>query len=127
MARKAADGLTITSVNFSVKSGVVRKWIGADPNVALVAADAPVPAAPTPDAPAPAAPVSVAPAPVAPAPPPPAVSAPPKPAAAKPQILTPIKPYKIEDTIKKAMAEMEDLEKEMQGEIDRRRGSFGTP
>jgi len=51
-----------------------------------------------------------------------------EPPAAKPaqsKILTPVKPFKAEDLIQKEISEMEDLEKEMQGEIEKRRGSLG--
>ena len=55
----------------------------------------------------------------------PAVKAEPKekkPAAPTPAILTPKKPFKIADLIEQQMAEMEDLEKEMIQEVDKRRG-----
>ena len=111
MARKAADGLTITSVNFSVKSSVARKWIGSDaPMVAaeeLKIAQAPKPG--------PAAPPSQRPPDTLP------------PAGAKAEIVTPAKPYKIEDLIEKEISAMEDMEKDMQREIDRRRDAINAP
>jgi serine protease Do len=108
MARKAQDGLTITSVNFSVKSNVARRWLasaGAAPAVA---------AAPEPAAPKPAAVLRAAAA---------------KAAAARgtgtiteaPKILTPAKPFKADDLLAKEMTEMEDLEAEMKGEVEKRR------
>ena len=63
MARKAADGLTITSVNFSIKSAVASRWLaGAPQAVAAPAVAAPAAAAPV--VAAPAAPVALPPAPV---------------------------------------------------------------
>jgi serine protease Do len=117
MARKAADGLTITSVNFSVKSSVARRWIGGDsaPAAAAVAAIAPAAeAAAEPAAEAPAAPAA------------PAVEAPKAPAAlppaptTKPKILTPQAPYRVDDVLAQEMKEMEDLEGEMRREIEAR-------
>lgn len=165
MARKAPDGLTITSVNFAVKTSVVKDWLAK----AGVRADyeelAPVaPAAPVAQAREPA--VEQAPEPVAPPPPAPAsptVKAPTvkAPAAKAPaseprispaapavpekvvaeipkakrkslaeevqgKILTPKKPFSIQDYIKKGMEEMEDLESEMRGEVEKRRGALGS-
>lgn len=155
MARKAKDGLTITSVNFSIKSDVVKDWLAKnDPDVrytvpAQETASQPTPAvvAPAADKPAvakpaiepPAAKPSIEPPPATnpsiepPATkpsiePPPAAKPSIEPPAAKPsqaKILTPIKPFKAEDLIQKEISEMEDLEKEMQGEIEKRRGSLG--
>ena len=109
MARKAADGLTITSVNFSIKSSVARAWLdGSAPNAAAAApaAEDSAPAA------APAAPVAAAPAaPAAPLPPAPKT---------KPAMLTPAKPYRIDDVLAREMKEMEDLGDEMHEEIMRR-------
>ncbi|OGR94940.1 MAG: hypothetical protein A2V88_02460 [Elusimicrobia bacterium RBG_16_66_12] len=89
MARKAADGLTITSVNFSIKSSVARRWLGGE---------AP-PAAPA----APAAPAELPPAPTT-----------------KPVVLTPAKPYRIDDVIEAEIKEMEDMGRDMSEEIRRR-------
>jgi serine protease Do len=118
MARKAADGLTITSVNFSVKSSVARKWIGGDlAPAAAVAVAAVEKVAETPAAEAPvAAPVT---APVA-ATPKPAEPLPPAPTT-KPKILTPQAPYRVDDVLAEQMKEMEDLGDEMQREIESRR------
>ena len=135
MARKAADGLTITSVNFSIKSEVVKTWLaGTGAAVAYAElAPAPAPAAPQPAAPAAPQPTAPAPAPAAPpavaqapAPAPaPAAPAKPAPAAPKPAIVTPPKPYRIDDVIAREIAEMEDMGKEMEQEIQRRRGQQG--
>ncbi|MBI2789205.1 MAG: trypsin-like peptidase domain-containing protein [Elusimicrobia bacterium] len=108
MARKAADGLTITSVNFSVKSSVARRWMGGEtaPDSAIAAAPAAVAAGPT-EAPAlevPKAPVELPPAP-----------------KTKPVVLTPQAPYRIENVLEAEMKEMEDLEGEMRREIESRR------
>ncbi|MBI3564219.1 MAG: trypsin-like peptidase domain-containing protein [Elusimicrobia bacterium] len=117
MARKAADGLTITSVNFSVRSSVARAWIGGEslPPAAVASEAAPAPAVPAP-APAPAAP---APAPAAPTPPP----AP----KTKPAMLTPAKPYRIDDVIAADIKELEDLGNEMHEEIRRRAAQTPKP
>lgn len=98
MARKAADGLTITSVNFSIKASVVRRWLdGTEPPIASAPAaiEKSTAIAPT------SAPTAVLP----PAP------------KTKPIVVTPAKPYRIDDVIEQQMKEMEDLEKEMQQEI----------
>lgn len=121
MARKAPDGLTITSVNFSVKSSVARAWLGIAPSVAAAqVASAPVasPSAAPAEVPvptvaqaAPAAPVTQAPA--------AAPSYPPAPKT-KPVMLTPAKPYVVEDVLEAEMKEMDDLGDEMHREIQRR-------
>ncbi len=97
MARKAADGLTITSVNFSIKSSVARRWLdGNAPPVttAPVAAPAQAPAAP------------------------PAEALPPAPMT-KPVVVTPAKPYRIDDVLE-AQRELEDQGRDMSEEIRRR-------
>ena len=111
MARKAADGLTITSVNFSVKSSVASRWIyGGNERPAAVAAPAvAVPVVAAPVVAAPAAPAAEAPVVLPPAP------------TTKSQVLTPQKPYRIEDVIEAEMKEMDDLEDEMRREIESRR------
>ncbi|MDD5305272.1 MAG: serine protease [Elusimicrobia bacterium] len=97
MARKAADGLTITSVNFSVKSSVARRWIGGEgAPVAAVASTGPVVEAPK---------VPV------PLPPPPKT---------KPLVVTPQTPYRIDDVLEAEMKEMDDLEGQMRREIESR-------
>jgi serine protease Do len=123
MARKAADGLTITSVNFSIRSSVVRRWLGADAPP-LVASAGPVspsaPAAPPAAPPAPADAVPTTPAPpaaVAPAAPTPPVAAVPPPPATKPKMLTPAKPYRIDNVIAAQIKQMEDMGDDMEREI----------
>ena len=148
MARKAKDGLTITSVNFSIKSDVVKDWLAKNepdlrytvPAPETEAPAAPAAAAPTAEKPAKAQPTAEAPpakpAPVSVEPPPATAQGPsslkgsrsPLPEGAKPsqaKILTPVKPFKAEDLIQKEISEMEDLEKEMQGEIEKHRGMMG--
>ena len=102
MARKAADGLTITSVNFSVKSSVARRWMGGEAAPATAVAAAPA---------EPAAPVE---APKASAPLPPAPKT-------KPVVLTPQAPYRIDDVLEAEMKEMDDQGDEMRREIESHR------
>ncbi|NNN06958.1 MAG: trypsin-like serine protease [Elusimicrobia bacterium] len=119
MARKAADGLTITSVNFSIRSSVFERWLGAEapPLVASVAPAAP-PAAAPPVAPAP--PVGAPALPTAPVQPPVAV-APPQPLPpSRPQILTPARPYRADDVIAAQIKQMENMGDEMDQEIQQR-------
>ena len=135
MARKAKDGLTITSVNFAVKAEVVKRWL-AQNQLAPVQAAAPAPespaAAPNEPAPEPAQ-AQPAPEPPAAAQAKPAEPTPPQaePAHAKPaeppkaRILTPVKPFKAEDLIEAEISQMEDMEKEMREEIDKRRPGLG--
>jgi serine protease Do len=107
MARKATDGLTITSVNFAIKSSVARRWLNGEsrPATVAVASDAAPAVAVADDHAAPA------PAPVA--------SLPPAPKT-KPVIVTPAKPYREEDVIEQQMKEMDDMGEEMHQEIQRR-------
>jgi serine protease Do len=112
MARKAADGLTITSVNFSIRSSVARAWLGGDFSPAAAAPSA-IPAAPAPVAPSPA---PIAKAPVAKAP----AAALPSAPKTKPAMLTPAKPYRIDDVIAAGMKEMDDQADEMHDEIMKR-------
>ena len=146
IARKAEDGLAITSVNFSIKSDVVKKWLSeSGSNVALTEAPPQNPAAAAaeqasakapqaaaeaakPDTKAEAAPAKAEAAPAkAEAPSTKPEAAPAKPEAAPAKMVTPARPYKIEDVIEKEMAEMEDLEKEMRQEIEKRRGGLNAP
>lgn len=123
MARKAADGLTITSVNFSIKSEIANRWLyGASRPAAVASADVAVPAADTPAA----APAAAAPA-VPPAAPrvddhaaPAAVASLPPAPKTKPVMVTPAKPFRADDLIEKQMKEMDDLGEEMHEEIQRR-------
>jgi serine protease Do len=111
MARKAADGLTITSVNFSIRSSVVVRWLGDDAPPLVASAG---PAAPPP-APAVSAPPVSAPAVSAPPAAPPVAVAPPK-----PQILTPARPYRADDVIAAQIKQMEQMGDEMDREIQER-------
>ncbi|MBI4678758.1 MAG: trypsin-like peptidase domain-containing protein [Elusimicrobia bacterium] len=122
MARKAPDGLTITAVNFAVKSSVVKDWLAS----AGVRADyeefAPSASGErrTAIASGDGGPLSAE----------KVVKEIPKvkrkslSEEMQGKILTPKKPFTIEDYIKKGMREMDDLESEMRGEIDKRRGAF---
>jgi serine protease Do len=126
MARKAKDGLTITSVNFAIQSDVVKDWLAKNEPSVRYSVPAAAEAQPEPQAAAPAAPAvtevpKTAPVSIEP----PAAKTVPvnvEPPAAKPQILTPVKPFKAQDLIAREIAEMEDLGDEMQKEIDRHRG-----
>ncbi len=136
MARKARDGLAITSVNFAVKSSVVKDWIAkAAVDVDYYEAEEtayPAAAKPKkrlPDARIPAGEMPVA---VDPSVKPRRIPKPPKkpvkkagkPARPKARILTPKKPFRIGDLIEREIAAMEDLEGEMLREIEKRRGRF---
>ncbi len=132
MARKAQDGLTITSVNFAVKSSVLKKWLassGIRAEYSELAPEAPEESRPAAAAAAPPAAVKAPPPAVKPTPavkpPPPAAKAPPPPA--EPRILTPKKPFRIDDLIEREIGEMEDLEKEMKDEIQKRAGGSPAP
>ncbi|OGR49959.1 MAG: hypothetical protein A2X40_06090 [Elusimicrobia bacterium GWC2_65_9] len=110
MSRKAADGLAITSVNFSVRSDVARRWMQAQGLKLAYGGSAP--AAPTAAARAAVKPAAVA--------------------ASRPaEIASPAQPVQISETqpyqydpdalIEAEISKMEDLESEMQGEIRRRK------
>jgi serine protease Do len=114
MARKAADGLAITSVNFSVRSDVAKRWMtaegdkvdyGAAAPAASVAVNAPAPApaaAPTP---------SAAPAPAA------------KPAPApEHETITESKPFDFGSVIAAEVSKMEEMGDEMHKEINQKLG-----
>jgi len=123
MARKAADGLTITSVNFSIKSSVAKAWLGS--NGATPVADES--AAPADEAAAAApAPAPVAAAPAAPAPAPAPAPLPPAPKT-KPVMVTPAKPYRIDDVVAQGMKEMDEQADEMHDEIQKRFAAPKTP
>ncbi|MFA5162720.1 MAG: serine protease [Elusimicrobiales bacterium] len=95
MARRASDGMAITAVNFAIKSEVARKWLeqnGVKTSFAAQTAASNIRTTATESAAAP---------------------------------LTESKPYDIDDMLDeraKAMKDMENLEREMRGEIDRRAG-----
>ncbi len=117
MARKAKDGLTITAVNFSVKSSVVKDWLAkAGVKADYYQAEGSYPAEARPKAAPKPKPAGKKPA-ARPA-------RKPKPVKSKPKILTPKKPFSIQSLIQREIAQMEDLESEMRGEIDKRRGWF---
>ena len=139
MARKAADGLTITSVNFAVKSEVVKGWLarsGEQVDFVQVSAS---PSAPpkAEEAKTPEPSIAQAQAPVAKETPKETPKAAPKDPPKEPlretpketpktAILTPKKPFKIQDLIAREIAEMEDLEAEMKDEVRKRTGA-GAP
>ncbi|HAH08274.1 MAG TPA: hypothetical protein DCM05_17400 [Elusimicrobia bacterium] len=110
IARKAADGLAITSVNFSVKSAVAKRWmdsVGGPAEFAVVEQAEELPAA---------RPVK------------PAAAALPEPedeAAAEEKaeaaILTPKRPFKAEEMIKTLSQELTDLEDDMRATLERKR------
>ncbi|MDE1976588.1 MAG: trypsin-like peptidase domain-containing protein [Elusimicrobia bacterium] len=148
MARKAPDGLAITSVNFAIQARVVRRWlesvgerlpqedeIAAAPavesskgvlqpeQVTAVRGSRPItmPSAAHPSAPAQAqaAPTTE----TAPARPAETKKAAPQQheaarALERPEILTPKKPYSIKAVLAKKIAQMEKMGREMQGEIN---------
>lgn len=138
IARKAKDGLAITSVNFSVKSGVARAWLARQGVQLAVAVTPPAPpavtVAPSVTKPAPQPP-AVAPAPPVGAPvpqPPAAVQAPqvakpaPQPPAQKPKVepLPPPRPFNMDQLVKGLMYVEQDLEQQMEqmeAEIKKRR------
>jgi serine protease Do len=115
MARKAADGLAITSVNFAIRSDVARRWMAAQneavafgggsvpPDADRVAMNAPAPA----PSPAPAPAPRRAPRPVAAA-------------AAKHVTITESKPFSREDVIAAEVAKMEEMGDEMHQEIQKK-------
>jgi serine protease Do len=134
MARKAPDGLAITSVNFSIKSSVVKRWLAsAAPALAYVDYSG-SPHAPSKDAgqsrpsaatPAPAsggaadATVASAAQPAAPRIQTHPMTTAPRPAPA-PRIITPLRPYRIQSLIKSEIARMNRLGNRMRSEIQRR-------
>jgi serine protease Do len=130
MSRKAADGLAITAVNFSVRADVAKNWIQgagmnlayAGPSAAPADMDRQVAAVPTPVA---APPAST----VAPAAPPAAVAVQadkPKPGklGAKPGkrvMITQSKPFDKDQLIKEQIKAMENLEDDMHQEFLRKK------
>ena len=128
ISRKAADGLTITSINFAVKSSVAKQWLASHGVAVPYESPAPPPASPaTPRSAEKAEPSDPTPPPavekpVTPVQKPEAESKPLPPDAKKPsaeekpaaQILTEKRPYDLDRLIADRMKEMEDLMKEMQ-------------
>jgi serine protease Do len=105
MARKAADGLTITSVNFAIRSDVARRWMAAQNETVAFGGGAPARAA---------APTAVTAVPAAAAP----AAKPARPAAAsKPVTITESRPFDRDAMIAAEIAKMEELGDEMQKEI----------
>ncbi|MFH1724839.1 MAG: serine protease [Elusimicrobiota bacterium] len=107
MARRAADGIAITAVNFSLKSSVVKTWLS-DARVDIPEAPAetpPQPAAKPMPMPAPGSRPAARPA---------------SPAESEPRMLTPARPYK-RDMLIEGMTEMEDMMEDMRRMLDRRR------
>ncbi len=105
MARKAADGLTITSVNFSVKASVARRWMAGE-SVSVAAVEPVAQTTKVAEAPKVEAPKAAAVLPPAP--------------TTKPKVLTPQTPYRIDDVLEAEMKEMDDLGEEMHREIEAR-------
>jgi serine protease Do len=108
MARKAADGLAITSVNFALRSDVARRWMAAqDETIAYGgAAPAHVAAAPAASGTRPSHPASI----------PIAVPRP------TPVTVSESRPYSREDVIAAEIAKMEQMGDEMHEEIQRKMG-----
>lgn len=138
IARQAKDGLAITSVNFSVKSGVARAWLAQQGVQLAVAVTRPAPSAgmvlPSATQPAPHPPTVVQAPPVgASVPQPPAaVHAPqvakptPQPPAQKPnaQPLPPPRPFNMDELVTGLLDVEQDLEQQMEqmkAEIKKRR------
>ncbi|MBI3811575.1 MAG: trypsin-like peptidase domain-containing protein [Nitrospirae bacterium] len=121
ISRKAADGLTITSINFAVKSSVARQWL-ATQGVAVPyesPTKPPVSSAPAPSPPPavdkPVTPVQKSEA--APKSPPSGSKKPAQEEKPAVQILTEKRPYDLDRLIADRMKEMEDLMKEMRGKF----------
>ncbi|MBI4677974.1 MAG: trypsin-like peptidase domain-containing protein [Elusimicrobia bacterium] len=115
MSRKAADGLAITSVNFAVKADVARRWMAKSGTKVAFAA------------PPPAGQSAAAPPPVAASVPPVKLIETSAGAGAKKvakEVVSESKPFSREDVIAQAIKEMEDLESEMRGEVDKRRSNL---
>ena len=142
MARQAKDGLTITSVNFSIQSDVVKGWLAKnDPQVRYIAAGVAAKAVTAPAVEQPVAASQPTPVPKPPVETKPAASTPvpqvditaPEKVLAKvepakpvaPKILTPVQPYQAEELIQKEISEMDDMGKEMEQEIQRRQQQPG--
>ena len=115
MSRKAADGLAITSVNFAVKSDVVKRWLAASGETLAYARGGALPLQ-TASAPASAESVGLVPAAA------PADSAPAAPSSlSRPPsdkvMITESKPYSMDAVIEAEAAKMEEMGEEMRQEI----------
>jgi len=129
ISRKAADGMTITSINFAIKSSVARKWLTSQGVVIpYESATKPAASAPAPrpvekaEAGAPPSdekPVTPVQKPEPGATPPPAELTKPLPKDEKPpvQVLTEKRPYDLDRLVADRMKEMEDLMQEMRGKF----------
>lgn len=140
IARLAPDGMPITSISFSLKSSVAKRWLR-DQGVMSASASGPSEPAPVRTKPA----VATAEAPPAPLPSPiqpPVAAQPVTPPAGKPaappklpvappavaQTQPPVRPYNLDslvDDLGRAEAEMEDMIKESRQEIERRSRRMG--
>jgi serine protease Do len=112
IARKAEDGLTITAVNFAIKSNVALQWLGKE-GFRFAVASTPAPEArpkPTKEEPVTVEPVQPAKETPSPAP---------EPSQEEKggQVLTEKKPYNLDELIA-GMQEMEDMMDEMRGTIE---------
>jgi serine protease Do len=133
ISRKAADGLTITSINFAVKSSVTRQWLATQgvtvpyestPKPPPASSPAPPRSSEKAETSAPTPPLVME-KPVTPVQKPEAESKPLPPDAKRPskeekpaaQILTEKRPYDLDRLIADRMKEMEDLMKEMKGKF----------
>jgi serine protease Do len=128
MARKAADGLAITSVNFSIRSDVARRWMAAQGEKLAYAGSPALVASNDAPAPRPAAAAATAAAP-SPAPAPRATAdagrtyAPPVHSVrAVPVTITESKPYDRDALIQAEIAEMDKMGDEMHEEIKAKLG-----
>jgi serine protease Do len=119
IARVAPDGLPITSISFSLKSSVAKKWLR-EQGVSSTTAAAAMPAPPMSQTPAAdASPPPPPPAPVAPAQTPKA----PIPPLAQAQAAPPARPYNLDQLISeraKAEADLEEMMRDMRGKFQGR-------
>jgi serine protease Do len=111
IARKASDGLAITSVNFSVKSSVVKRWMDSVGDPAEFAVTEPPEELPA------ARPVQ----PAVKLPPPAPEEAQVDEEKAEEAILTPKRPFKADEMIKTLTQELTDLEDDMRSTLERKR------
>jgi serine protease Do len=117
ISRRAADGLTITDINFSVKSSVARDWLrkeGVPLDYGPAASSSPPPPSSPPPATAPKAPEPQAEEKAPPESKPPAQ---PESKAPTPSAPEEKRPYNLDQLIADQMKEMEDLMEEMRGKI----------
>ena len=111
MARKAADGLAITSVNFALRSDVARRWMAAqNETLAYGGAASAAPVAAENSKVRPVETAAAAPSPV------------PAPASPKQVTITESRPYDRDAVIAAEIAKMEELGDEMHQDIQRKLG-----